>query len=61
MAQQVSGKRYGQAVFELAQEQGQASDWGSDMALVQEAFRDTDLNALLKHGRRSGRRQAQRR
>lgn len=49
MAQQVSGKRYGQAVFELAQEQGQASEWGGDLSLVHEAFQDADFNALLKH------------
>ena len=49
MAQQVSGKRYGQAVFELAREQGQASEWGRDLSLVHEAFQDADFNALLKH------------
>ena len=49
MPGQVSGKRYGQAVFELAQEQGQASQWGLDLALVAEAFADQDFNALLKH------------
>ncbi len=49
MARQVSGKRYGQAIFELAQEQGQSSQWGQDVALVSEAFDDADFNALLKH------------
>ena len=49
MAQRVSGRRYGQAVFELAQEQGAAEQWGQDLALVAEAFRDAGFNALLKH------------
>ena len=49
MAQRVSGRRYGQAVFELAQEQGAAEQWGQDLALVAEAFQDAGFNALLKH------------
>lgn len=49
MAQRVSGKRYGQAIFELAQEQDAVEQWGRDMALVSEAFRDGEFSALLKH------------
>ena len=49
MPGQVSGRRYGQAIFELAQEQGEAGQWGQDVALVAEAFTDQDFNALLKH------------
>ena len=49
MAQQVSGKRYGQAVFELAEAQGQASEWGGELSLVFEAFQDADFNSFLKH------------
>ena len=49
MPQRVSGRRYGQAVFELAQEQGEADQWGHDMALVAEAFDDADFCALLRH------------
>ncbi len=49
MPGKVSGKRYGQAIFELAQEQGETAPWGQDVALVAEAFEDTDFNALLKH------------
>ena len=51
MPQRVSGRRYGQAVFELAQEQGEADQWGQDMALVAEAFDDADFCALLSHAR----------
>ena len=49
MPGQVSGRRYGQAIFELAQEQGETGQWGQDVALVAEAFTDSDFNALLKH------------
>lgn len=49
MPKRVSGRRYGQAVFELAQEQGEADQWGQDMALVAEAFDDADFCALLSH------------
>lgn len=49
MAQRVSGKRYGQAIFELAQDQGAVEQWGQDMALVSQAFEDTEFSALLKH------------
>ena len=49
MPGKVSGKRYGQAIFELAQEQGETAQWGQDVALVAEAFEDADFNALLKH------------
>ena len=49
MPQNVSGRRYGQAVFELAQDQGEVEQWGQDMTAVSEAFQDADFNALLKH------------
>ena len=49
MAQRVSGKRYGQAIFELAQDQGAVEQWGQDMALVSQAFADAEFSALLKH------------
>ena len=49
MPGKVSGRRYGQAIFELAREQGESGQWGQDVALVAEAFTDPDFNALLKH------------
>ena len=49
MAKNVSGKRYGQAIFELAQTQDAVEPWGQDIALIAEAFRDADFAALLKH------------
>ncbi len=44
----VSGKRYGQAIFELAQEQGEAAQWGDDLAVVAEVFQDPEFVGLLK-------------
>ena len=49
MPQKVSGKRYGQAIFELAQESGAVEQWGQDVALVAQAFEDAEFGALLKH------------
>jgi len=49
MAQRVSGKRYGQAIFELAQDQGAVEQWGQDVDLVAQAFQDAEFGALLKH------------
>ena len=49
MAQKVSGKRYGQAIFELARDEGAVEQWGQDMSLVAQAFEDAEFGALLKH------------
>ena len=49
MAQKLSGKRYAQAIFDLALENDQAEQWGQDLAVVAEVFEDSDFNALLKH------------
>ena len=49
MAQKVSGKRYGQAIFELAQDQDAVEQWGQGVALVAQAFEDAEFGALLKH------------
>ena len=49
MAQKLSGKRYAQAIFDLALESDQAEQWGEDLAVVGEVFEDSDFTALLKH------------
>ena len=49
MAQQLSGKRYAQAIFDLAVENNQVVEWGEDLALVAEVFEDAEFTALLKH------------
>ena len=49
MAQKLSGKRYAQAIFDLALENDQAEQWGEDLAVVAEVFEDSEFTALLKH------------
>ena len=49
MAQQLSGKRYAQAIFDLALENDQTEQWGEDLAVVAEVFEDSEFTALLKH------------
>jgi F-type H+-transporting ATPase subunit delta len=49
MAQQLSGQRYAQAIFDLALENNQVEPWGEDLAVVAEAFQDADFAALMKH------------
>ena len=49
MPQRVTGKRYAQAVFELALEGDRVDQWADDLSLVAEVFQDPEFNALLKH------------
>ena len=49
MAQQLSGKRYAQAIFDLALENNLVEQWSEDLAIVAEVFEDTDFTALMKH------------
>ena len=49
MAKNLSGKRYAQAIFDLALENDQVEQWGEDLAVVAEAFQDADFTALMKH------------
>jgi F-type H+-transporting ATPase subunit delta len=49
MAQQLSGQRYAQAIFDLALENNEVEQWGQDLEVVSEAFQDPDFAALMKH------------
>ena len=49
MARKVSGKRYAQAVFELAHEGGHLERWASDLEAVDQAVGNDDFRAFLKH------------
>ena len=53
MAQQLSGQRYAQAIFDLALENNEVEQWGQDLAVVSEAFQDSDFAALMKHADRA--------
>ena len=47
MAQQLSGIRYAQAIFDLALENNQVEQWGEDLAVVAEVLEDVDFAALI--------------
>ena len=49
MAQQLSGQRYAQAIFDLALENNQVEQWGADLEMVAEVFEDAEFTALMKH------------
>lgn len=49
MARRLSGKRYAQAIFELALEADQAYQFDEELRLVAEVFEEKDFVAFLKH------------
>ena len=49
MPQKVSGRRYAQAMFELALDNGEVHKWGEELALVAEVFQNDQFSSLLKH------------
>ena len=49
MAPKISGKRYAQAIFELAREHDQLDQWEGDLDFVSEVLQDEDFRALLVH------------
>jgi len=49
MAKRRSGKRYAQAIFELAVAQGQVDQWADELRWAAQVLQDTDFSAFLKH------------
>ncbi|PKB73249.1 MAG: ATP synthase F1 subunit delta [SAR202 cluster bacterium Io17-Chloro-G7] len=49
MAPKISGKRYSQAIFELAQEHDQLDQWEGDLDFVHGVLQDEEFRALLGH------------
>ena len=49
MASKVSGKRYAQAIFELARENDQLDQWEGDLDFVYGVLQDEEFKALLGH------------
>jgi F-type H+-transporting ATPase subunit delta len=49
MPPKISGKRYAQAVFELAQEGGHLDLWAGDLEAVDQAVGNEDFRAFLNH------------
>ena len=51
MPGRVSAKRYAQAIFDLARENGQVERWGDDMRQVVETLQNQELRAFLEHAK----------
>jgi len=49
MPRRGSGKRYAQAIFELALEQDQLNQWDGDLEFIESVLQDDEFKALLKH------------
>ena len=49
MAGRVSGKRYAQAIFELAREQDQIDQWATELELVDQVVQDPEFRVFLNH------------
>ena len=49
MAKQVAGKRYAEALFQLALEQDRVEQWGEDVKLLAQVLQDADFGSFLKH------------
>lgn len=49
MPGRISGKRYAQAIFELAREQEQLDQWAVDLQLVDQVVQDPEFRAFLNH------------
>jgi F-type H+-transporting ATPase subunit delta len=49
MPPRVSGKRYAQAIFELALERDRLDQWDGDLEFIDQVLRDDEFRALLEH------------
>ena len=49
MAKQVGGRRYAQALFELAIQQDQAPQWSEELGYMAQVLLDPEFNSFLKH------------
>lgn len=49
MAQRVSGKRYAQAIFELALREEQLEPWSAQLEMASGILQDEEFSAFLKH------------
>lgn len=49
MAKRVSGRRYAQAIFELALQNDQLEQWGDDLRLTDQVLQDEEFRAFLSH------------
>ncbi len=49
MAKRVSGKRYAQAIFQLAVQQDQVDQWAGDLDSISQVLRDEEFSSFLEH------------
>ena len=59
MPQRLSGKRYAQAIFELAVQQDQAIQWAEALQFVSQVLQDAEFGAFLNHAEVSAERKVQ--
>jgi F-type H+-transporting ATPase subunit delta len=49
MPKRVSGRRYAEAIFELALQEDQVEQWATELELVGQVLQDEDFSGFLKH------------
>ena len=49
MPKRVSGKRYAEAIFELALQEQQVEQWATELDMVSQVLQDEEFNTFLKH------------
>ena len=49
MAKRVSGKRYAQAIFQLAVQQDQVDQWAVDLESISQVLQDEEFSSFLEH------------
>ena len=51
MAKRVSGKRYAQALFQLAVDQDQVDQWSGDLDAISQVLQDEEFSSFLEHAK----------
>ncbi len=51
MAKRVSGKRYAQAIFQLAVQQDQVDQWAGDLDFISQVLQDEEFSSFLEHAK----------
>ena len=49
MAKRVSGKRYAQAIFQLAVQQDQVDEWARELDSISQVLQDEEFSSFLEH------------
>ena len=51
MAKRVSGKRYAEAIFQLAVQQNQVDQWAGDLDSISQVLQDEEFSSFLEHAK----------